>query len=251
MDAFCICGYVENDEKAVGRLTNQRMHDRITVLRNTVINGGEPMDHENENREKLIICAKKEFMEKGFKKASLRAISSAAGLTTGAVYFFFKDKNGLFGAVVDEPLQRIINAIKLHFSEDLETDVSGYEHTSGDHDEFAETMISVLYADREAMMILLDKAAGSRYEGIVDRFVEMIEQHNIALAETYAAAFPDKRINEYMLHWFSHVQINAFVHLLIHVDDKEQAVREIKPVMDMLVDTWLKYIFENNDTVGE
>ena len=109
----------------------------------------------------------------------------------------------------------------------------------------------VLYADREAMMILLDKAAGSRYEGIVDRFVEMIEQHNIALAETYAAAFPDKRINEYMLHWFSHVQINAFVHLLIHVDDKEQAVREIKPVMDMLVDTWLKYIFENNDTVGE
>ncbi|MCR4890486.1 MAG: TetR/AcrR family transcriptional regulator [Ruminococcus sp.] len=202
------------------------------------------MDNENESREKLIVCAKKEFMEKGFEKASLRAISSAAGLTTGAVYFFFKDKNGLFGAVVDEPLKRIINAIDQHFSEDMETDIADFQHTSGDHDEFAELMISALYADREAMMILLERASGSHYEGIIDRFVEMIEKHNISLANNYIAAVPDKRVNEYMLHWFSHVQINAFVHLLTHVDDKERAAKEIKPVMDMLVETWLKYVIE-------
>ena len=202
------------------------------------------MDNENESREKLILCAKKEFMEKGFEKASLRAISSAAELTTGAVYFFFKDKNGLFGAVVEEPLKRIINAIDQHFSEDMETDIADFKHTSGDHDEFAELMISALYADREAMLILLEKSSGSRYEGIIDRFVEMIEKHNISLADNYIAVFPDKRVNEYMLHWFSHVQINAFVHLLTHVDDKERASKEIKPVMDMLVDTWLKYVIE-------
>ena len=202
------------------------------------------MDNENERREKLIICAKKEFMEKGFEKASLRAISSAAGLTTGAIYFFFKDKNGLFGAVVDEPLQRIIKAITQHFSEDMETDIADFQHTSGDHDEFAEMMISALYADRDAMLILLEKSSGSRYEGIIDSFVEMIEKHNTALAKNYLAVFPDKRVNEYMLHWFSHVQINAFVHLLTHIDDKERALKEIKPVMDMLVETWLKFVIE-------
>ena len=202
------------------------------------------MDNENERREKLIICAKKEFMEKGFEKASLRAISSAAGLTTGAIYFFFKDKNGLFGAVVDEPLQRIIKAITQHFSEDMETDIADFQHTSGDHDEFAEMMISALYADRDAMLILLEKSSGSRYEGIIDSFVEMIEKHNTALAKNYLAVFPNKRVNEYMLHWFSHVQINAFVHLLTHIDDKERALKEIKPVMDMLVETWLKFVIE-------
>jgi AcrR family transcriptional regulator len=202
------------------------------------------MDNENERREKLIICAKKEFMEKGFEKASLRAISSAAGLTTGAIYFFFKDKNGLFGAVVDEPLKRIINALDHHFSEDMETDIADFQHTSGDHDEFAELMISALYADREAMLILLEKSSGSCYEGIIDRFVEMIEKYNNSLARNFITAFPDKCVNEYMLHWFSHVQINAFVHLLTHVDDKERAVKEIKPVMDMLVETWLKYVIE-------
>jgi hypothetical protein len=47
-----------------------------------------------------------------------------------------------------------------------------------------------------------------------------------------------------MLHWFSHVQINAFVHLITHVEDKESAVKEIKPVMDMLVETWINYVIE-------
>ncbi len=202
------------------------------------------MDNENESREKLIICAKKEFMEKGFEKASLRAISFEAGLTTGAIYFFFKDKNGLLGAVVDESLKRIITAIEQHFNEDMETDIADFQHISGDHDAFAEMMISALYADREAMLILLEKSSGSRYEGIIDRFVEMIEKHNIMLAENYVSALNDKRVNEYMLHWFSHVQINAFVHLLTHVDDKERAAKEIKPVMDMLVETWLKYVIE-------
>ena len=202
------------------------------------------MDNENESREKLILCAKKEFMEKGFEKASLRSISSAAGLTTGAVYFFFKDKNGLFGAVVDEPLQRLMQAITQHFSEDMETDPADYQHSSGDHDDFAEMIISALYSDRDALLILLEKASGSRYEGIVDRFVEMIEKHNTALANNYIAAFPDKRVNEYILHWFSHVQINAFVHLLTHVDNKERAVKEIKPVIDMLVESWMNYIME-------
>lgn len=202
------------------------------------------MDNEKESREKLIVCAKKEFMEKGFEKASLRAICSAAGLTTGAIYFFFKDKNGLFGVVIDEPLKKVITAIEQHFSEDMETDIADFQHTSGDHDDFAEQMIEALYADRDAMIIMLEKASGSSYDGIVDRFVGMIEKYNYALAKNYLAAFPDKRINEYMLHWFSHVQINAFVHLITHVEEKERAVKEIKPVMDMLVETWINYIIE-------
>ena len=202
------------------------------------------MDNEKESREKLIVWAKKEFMEKGFEKASLRAICSAAGLTTGAIYFFFKDKNGLFGVVIDEPLKKVITAIEQHFSEDMETDIADFQHTSGDHDDFAEQMIEALYADRDAMIIMLEKASGSSYDGIVDRFVGMIEKYNYALAKNYLAAFPDKRINEYMLHWFSHVQINAFVHLITHVEEKERAVKEIKPVMDMLVETWINYVIE-------
>lgn len=200
------------------------------------------MTYENDSRERLIECAKKEFLEKGFAKASLRSISSAAGLTTGAVYFFFKDKNGLLGAIVDEPLANIYAILKQHYSDEAEEDFSVYKHVEGDHDELADLLIPKLYADHDAIMILLDKSAGSKYENVVDDIISMTDSYYIRLAEHYAAAVPDKRVNEYMLHWFSHVQINAFVHLITHISDEQTALREIKPVMDMLVDCWMKYI---------
>ena len=203
------------------------------------------MEKENEARARLISCAKKEFLEKGFAKASLRSISAAAGMTTGAVYFFCKDKNGLFGAVVDGPLQRIMQAIGQHFSSDLHADPSAFQHQTGDHDDFAEMLITLLYADRDALLILLEKSAGSSYENIIDRFVEMIEQHNLTLAQKYAAICPGKRINQYFLHWFSHVSIHAFVHLVTHEDNQERALKEIKPVMDMLIGGWMAYMLED------
>ena len=46
---------------------------------------------DNETRQKLIDSAKKEFFENGFAKASLRKICTNAGVTTGALYFFFKN----------------------------------------------------------------------------------------------------------------------------------------------------------------
>ena len=63
------------------------------------------MKEEKETKERLLISAKKEFVEKGYLQASLRNICKNAGVTTGALYFFFQDKEDLFAAVVEEPLQ--------------------------------------------------------------------------------------------------------------------------------------------------
>ena len=38
---------------------------------------------DSETKERLLACAKKEFVEKGYAKASLRAICREAGVTTG------------------------------------------------------------------------------------------------------------------------------------------------------------------------
>ena len=63
------------------------------------------MGDELETREKLLESAMAEFSENGYMKASLRKICADAGVTTGALYFFFKNKNDLFKAIVDEPLK--------------------------------------------------------------------------------------------------------------------------------------------------
>ena len=39
--------------------------------------------------DRILECSKKEFLEKGFKNASLRVIAKEAGVTTGAIYGYF------------------------------------------------------------------------------------------------------------------------------------------------------------------
>lgn len=204
------------------------------------------MSLNNESRVRLIECAKKEFLEKGFARASLRNICAEAGLTTGAVYFLFKDKNGLLGAIVDEPLHKIQELMLLHFSAEQKEDFSTYQQRDGDHDQFAQELIDIMYDNYDAMRILLDKSQGSAYENIVDKFIGTTDKYYIELAQNYSNTVPGKRVNLYMLHWFSHIQIEAFVHLLTHENDRNKALRNIRTVIDFLVRGWMMYILEDD-----
>ena len=67
------------------------------------------MKEDKETRNNLLQSARKEFTEKGYMKASLRTICKNAGVTTGALYFFFKDKDDLFDAVVGDTVNVIYN----------------------------------------------------------------------------------------------------------------------------------------------
>lgn len=46
--------------------------------------------------EKVELCAKKEFLEKGYVDASLRTIAAEAGTTTGTIYSHMVEKKDFF-----------------------------------------------------------------------------------------------------------------------------------------------------------
>lgn len=201
-----------------------------------------------ESRARLLECAKKEFLEKGFAKASLRKIAADAELTTGAVYFFFKDKNGLFEGVVGKALHELMSVLEEHFSHDIEADLTLYQQEDGDHDDFAESLVDVIYDNYDEMTILLDRSTGSKYENMVDNIINELDISYINLAERYAAMIPNKRVNKKMLHWLTHIQMNAFIHMMKHESDKESALKFIKPVMNMLIKAWMEYSLEDDET---
>ena len=200
----------------------------------------------NESREKLIECAKKEFIEKGFTNASLRSICSQAGLTTGAVYFLFKDKNGLFEAVVSGAFNELMALLHTHLEQESKTDISDFYYVAGEHDSFAKQLVDLLYSHYDEMMILLEKSQGSQFEDLPDRFVGMLDEGYLKSAQRFADSVPGKRVNRYMLHWLSHIQVDAFTHLLTHESDRDKAEEKIKPVLDMLVKSWLEFVLEDD-----
>lgn len=224
-------------------LTKLKLCSNITLLRNTVIKGGIYVGESNESRERLISCAKAEFLRVGYQKASLRHICTEAGLTTGAVYFMFGDKNGLFGAVVEKPLSELFALLGQHIAEEKEEDMSAYTHIKGDHDAFAQEIVELLYENYDEMMILLDKSQGSEYENLPDRIIAMLDECYGVVAQRFAKS-RGRRVNEYMLHYMSHIQVESIIHLLTHERDKQKAVENIKPVFDMLVSSFVEYVLE-------
>lgn len=58
------------------------------------------MNDQENTIEKIKQTALDEFFMHGYNKASLRMICSRAGVTTGAMYFYFKNKEALFREIL-------------------------------------------------------------------------------------------------------------------------------------------------------
>ena len=51
--------------------------------------------------DRVLECAKEEFLSRGFLDASLRTIAQEAETSTGSIYTRFGDKEGLFRAIAE------------------------------------------------------------------------------------------------------------------------------------------------------
>ena len=203
------------------------------------------MDNNKETKERLIESARAEFSEKGYTKASLRKICADAGVTTGALYFFFKDKEDLFAAIVEQPFNELKSLLLGHFTSEKEMSLSEmYAHIDGGHDELSAALIHHLYANYEAFMLLLTKSQGTRFERCVDEMVDMTDQTYRTMAESMARQLPNKQVNSYMLHWLSHMIIDAFIHLVTHEPDESRAVGIMSRIMDFYVRSWVELVLE-------
>lgn len=198
------------------------------------------MSDEKATREKLMECARQEFLEKGYMNASLRSICKKAGVTTGALYFFFQNKEDLLSAVVEETLKGLTQIIQSHFSMELDTEAQAA--LAGDASEdirSAKEILHYLYQHYDIVLILLTKSQGSLYETIVDRFVDVLEQHYDKLTEQIYVKQGAPKPDEDILHWTSHMQIDAFVYLLTHVKDEEKALRDMEQMVAYMVAGWV------------
>ena len=123
------------------------------------------MENEKQTRQKLIDSAKREFLEKGYSKASLRSICADAGVTTGALYFFFENKEDLFAAIVDPPLNGLKGILLQHFKEDVEemSAIDSLEKIDLDHTEISDMIVGYIYENYDSFMLLLTATENTVY----------------------------------------------------------------------------------------
>ncbi|MCR5763264.1 MAG: TetR/AcrR family transcriptional regulator [Treponema sp.] len=204
------------------------------------------MQNEKETKEKLMKSAKAEFMEKGYMSASLRTICKKAGVTTGALYFFFKDKEDLFASLVQEPLDKMMKIITDHYESETDHIFEHIKDSDSENIEFADDFVAsskaikLLYSYYDEMILLIAKSQGSRFENSMDKFVSITEKHYTKISEIICTNKNMPNMDANVIHWISHVHIEAFAYLLTHVKSEDEAEKILPHIIKYLTGGWYR-----------
>lgn len=131
-------------------------------------------DNQLSTLELIHKAAKAEFMEKGFKSASLRNIVKTAGVTTGAFYGYYASKEELFEALVGRQYDDFMSIYCKAQNEfaDLPPEQQ-YENMSEISGECMNDMLVYAYSHLEEFKLILCCSEGTRFAGMIDQMVEI------------------------------------------------------------------------------
>lgn len=142
------------------------------------------LKHELNTREKILNAAKREFLDKGFAGTNVRAVAQEAGVTTGALYNLFKNKDGIFEALVGGVFDEFLHI--LAHNDVFEAKKLGMK--TGELSAITEVsrrrflkMVDFFYANWDAMKLLICCAKGSSYEHVFDKAIDFMENETLQL----------------------------------------------------------------------
>ena len=121
-----------------------------------------------EAHEKIITAAVKEFMEYGFENASMRSIASEVGLTVGALYRHFPNKEEMFAALVEPTIDELMKKYREFCEQGYEVMKCGdVQQLWNESESETKWLMCFVYDHFEAFKLLICRSQGTRFESFV------------------------------------------------------------------------------------
>lgn len=175
--------------------------------------------------ERILDCAKVEFLEKGFKDASLRVIAKNANTSTSSIYSRFQDKEGLFDAIVD-PIKKEFLRLFKECQEVFQTidpnkqDEVVYEYSKGCY----KGLIDYIYDHFDGFQLLLTGAYGTKSSDFIEQLVEIEVDYTYKfILSTQNDAVVKGRANRMFLHIITKAYFSGFFEIVLHDMKREEA----------------------------
>jgi AcrR family transcriptional regulator len=180
---------------------------------------------------KLLEAGKREFLEKGFKSASLRNIVREAGFTLGAFYGYYRDKEALFNALA-APADGLTAMFKA--AQDAHFDLIGAKETRNSRrlsTEYLRRFIDYVYDNFDAFRLVVCCAEGTKYQSYIHDLVEL----EVRRSKTYFAELRKRgklkgRISGEIHHMLTSAYFTAVFEVIAHNMERKKALGYIDQV---------------------
>ena len=145
----------------------------------------------SENSKRIIAAAQSEFMKQGFESASMRSIASQVGMTVGALYRHFPNKEELFAALVEPAISELMELYEQFRDKEYEMlKTATLEQLWRESDSETKWLMRFIYDHLDAFKLLICRSQGTRYENF---------EHELALLEERSTLAYFDKMKEYGL----------------------------------------------------
>jgi AcrR family transcriptional regulator len=141
------------------------------------MNGGLFMQTlKQDTKNKIRLEAKRAFLASGYRKASMRAIAEASGITAGNIYRYYENKEALFSSVIRDAYDAVIHIIDAHQSSAIDFQKTEYDQPAFNisADPVLNSIVDVFIAYRQEIHLLMNLSDGSGFENIRNELGVMV-----------------------------------------------------------------------------
>ena len=193
----------------------------------------EKIDENLTTLERIHRAARAEFLQKGYKDASLRNIVKSVGMTTGAFYGYYKSKEELFDALVGEHYAYLLDCFQKAQNEFADLPHEQQPEVMGEISGACMfEMLHYAYEHLEECKLILCCSEGTKFSGLIDEMVEIEADGTHAYQEVLRQlGRPSPKIDPRLEHILITGMFHTFFELIIHempLKDAENYVREMR-----------------------
>lgn len=194
------------------------------------------------SHEKIVEAAMREFQEKGFEQASMKAVADAVGMTSAALYRHFENKQDMFAALVQPAVNALAAWKDQHVAASYEildlADRSAIWDFSGESSD-AGMVLDLMYRQPEVFRLLLFRSAGTPYESYAHDMVEESTDEMMRFLQfCKARGVPVREIARDEMHMLVSAYCSALLQPIEHGYDKADAERYLKTMVDFFTPGW-------------
>lgn len=191
------------------------------------------------SHQRIIPAAKKEFLEKGFEKASMRSIADAAGMTSAGLYRHFTDKEAMFTALVQPLLSQLDEAYdSLKEADYRHLEENDLERMWKENKEIS-YLLDLIFEYYDEFKLLICRSAGTSHEDFVHDFVMREQRETLAFLEAAKArGIPVNEIRPQELHMLLSAYISAIFEIVNHDFTREDASHYLETLKKFFYPGW-------------
>ena len=195
--------------------------------------------------EKIQQIAIAEFLDKGFRGASLRQIVrnagvTNAGVTTGAFYGYFSCKEALFASIVEPHAKALMNRFvdaQLSFSALPSSEKP--QHVGVESGEYIDWMVDYVYEHKDPVKILFSCAEGTSYDNFIHNMVEIEEEATLNYLDILRQMGKDiPTLDKSLCHIIASTMFDSIFEIVSHDIPYDEAKRNIKLLRDFYSAGW-------------